>query len=244
MAKNNLAEIEAYGIEMISAIHKGNCDRGFYDEAPKTQEERAKNEDWLARQANLISGEICEAYEAFRAAKIKPDIDAIIDLKLAYIAFTSYDPLMAEKHKAEYKAAYEKYAKGTVEEELADALIRVLDHCGALGISASSLSQLEDAMVSVTQGLSDISIHKLFNDTMGQMLSYRDAGNDTMSQILSYRDAGNRMANFLFWTAYDMKLNIIFIAELADRFGISLMAAVHQKLAYNSTRPYKHGKKF
>lgn len=230
MAKNNLQQVEEKGLSMIEAIHKGNCDRGFYDEAPKTQYERAKNEDWLAKQANLIAGEIGEAYEAFRAAKIKPDLDEVIDLRIAYIDFCGDYPMAAEEHKAAYKAAYEKYAKGTVEEELADALIRVLDHCGALGISDSGFAMLDKSKSLFMDGLPDLSIHKLFNKTMAQMLTYRDADIS--------------MGDFLYWANYDMRLNIIFICELANRFDIDLMAATEQKLAYNSTRPYKHGKKF
>lgn len=37
---------------------------------------------------------------------------------------------------------------------------------------------------------------------------------------------------------------VIRIFDLAEALGIDLQAAIEQKMNYNETRPYKHGKKF
>lgn len=36
---------------------------------------------------------------------------------------------------------------------------------------------------------------------------------------------------------------LIRLADYAERFGIDLEAEVHRKMAYNKTRPYRHGGK-
>lgn len=37
---------------------------------------------------------------------------------------------------------------------------------------------------------------------------------------------------------------VIRCMDFADQFGIDLEAAINEKMAYNETRPYLHGKKF
>jgi NTP pyrophosphatase (non-canonical NTP hydrolase) len=87
-------------------IYEGNKARGFWD-----------NERNIGETLMLVVTELSEALEAHRSGKLCTYSD-----KMAYAE--SDDTAQAFKH----------HIKDTFEDEIADAVIRLLDMCGGLGI--------------------------------------------------------------------------------------------------------------
>jgi NTP pyrophosphatase (non-canonical NTP hydrolase) len=98
--------------EFSKEIHAGNAARGFYD-VPRT----------FPHLAMLVVSELSEAVEADRNGKrCAPE-------RLARVQ-KSHD--MAAQQL--FKVAFEADVKDTMEDEIADTIIRLLDLCGYLGI--------------------------------------------------------------------------------------------------------------
>lgn len=97
--------------ELSQRIHAGNCARGFYDH-PATFPDRCM----------LIVSEISEAVEAHRNGKTTQRADVDQALRMAAMDMQPFVGFFRDK------------VKDTVEDELADAIIRLLDLSGYLGI--------------------------------------------------------------------------------------------------------------
>lgn len=89
--------------EMMQAIHMNARDKGFYDET------QSKN---LSDKLMLIVSEISEAQEADRKD---------------HRTVTSVQAVMGWKSDSDFIPHFEKEVKNTFEDELADAVIRILD---------------------------------------------------------------------------------------------------------------------
>jgi hypothetical protein len=98
--------------ETARLIHQGNVDKGFYDTPPNN-----------ATALMLVVSELSEAVEADRAGKH---------------AITSYFVSRKEEiekskgqelDNEEYQRLFKTTMKDTYEDEIADAIIRLLDHC-------------------------------------------------------------------------------------------------------------------
>lgn len=99
--------------ELAAEVHAGNKKRGFYD-TPR------ENGTMLM----LVVSELGEAIEADRKGRYALTDDVTEALSISNeTAFQNY---------------FRNYIKDTYEDELADALIRILDHAGALGIDIHS----------------------------------------------------------------------------------------------------------
>ena len=95
--------------ELKNKVYKTACDHGFhYNEL--------SNEHCLM----LVITELSEAVEAHRNGKFLHEEEKI-----------TYELCQKEKF---YRYAYEDYIKGTIEEELADTIIRLLDLAGLRNI--------------------------------------------------------------------------------------------------------------
>lgn len=96
-------------------IYEANKAKGFH-------EEKHSEEHMMC----LVVSELMEAVEADRKGR-KANLKAF------------YDNGACERylHNENYKEAFEKYIKDTVADELADAVIRLLDTAGALGVDAN-----------------------------------------------------------------------------------------------------------
>jgi len=88
-------------------IHQNNVEKGFYDERKET-----------GTQLMLVTSELAEALEADRhnifadKTRFEDDINSGVD----------------------FKTAFKNSIKDSYEDEIADAVIRLLDHCGYKGI--------------------------------------------------------------------------------------------------------------
>lgn len=108
---------------------------------------------------------------------------------------------------------FEMYIKDTVEDELADAVIRLLDFMGMKGIDVDGyLSNM------------DLSV-KDFGE--GEKMPFTEAVYDIVQQFL--------FDGYVIYFMCD-------IFGLASRCGIDLMWFIHEKMKYNETREVLHGK--
>lgn len=97
--------------ELSKKIHAGNVERGFY-EHPATFPDRCM----------LIVSEIAEAVEAHREGRT------------TWKGYVSQAQNMAETDNDNFAPYFRTYVKDTVEDEIADAIIRLLDLSGYMGI--------------------------------------------------------------------------------------------------------------
>jgi len=91
--------------QLIEQCHATAREKGFWDQDRN-----------FGELLMLIVSELGEALEAHRAGK------------MADISF------FTKKHQNVTKKSFEKYIKGTVEEEIADTFIRLFDLCGGMGM--------------------------------------------------------------------------------------------------------------
>lgn len=158
----------------------------------------------------LAFGELHEAIEADRIGKwAKLDPDTIDTLQR--IAG------------APYTQEFLREVKDTVEDEIADAVIRLLDLLGWI-IGDMTLAGFE---VNVGRGAYE-------KEEPPVMLT------DALFPIIA-----NASDNLIFSNTTAGILNSIkTLEQLCDHLGIDLMAHIDLKLKYNETRPAKHGKKY
>ena len=93
--------------EFAKEVHQNNVDKGFYDKPVE-----------VGTHLMLITSELAEALEADRH-KISADVE-------------TYHKDIASGQ--EFKIAFKDSIKDSYEDEIADAMIRLLDHCGYRGI--------------------------------------------------------------------------------------------------------------
>jgi len=119
---------------------------------------------------------------------------------------------------------FESYIKDTFEDELADVVIRCLDLCGKLKIDIDrwmkeEYSDVKDELLDL--GLSSIS-EKLF----------------MIHGCITFSMIGETIAK----SGIQMIItSTIFISE---QLNIDLLTHINLKMRYNSTREYKHGKRY
>jgi len=158
----------------------------------------------------LAFGELHEAIEADRIGKwAKLDHDTIDTLQRI--------------EGAPYAQEFLRLVKDTVEDELADAVIRLLDLLGCL-LDGRELQARKVNRVNSVYG--EDGIHPMLTDALIPIVATMceaDADCDTTTGIL-----------------YAIKS----LEQLCGHLGIDLMTHIELKLKYNETRPAKHGKKY
>jgi hypothetical protein len=103
--------------DLANAIHKNNVEKGFYENPPNK-----------ATALMLVVSELSEAVEADRAGKFA-NIFYFFNRKNE-IEQSKGQELDSE----EYARLFKTTIKDTYEDEIADAIIRLLDHCAHKGI--------------------------------------------------------------------------------------------------------------
>lgn len=114
-----------------------------------------------------------------------------------------------------FVGAFEHGIKDTVEDELADAAIRILDLAGANGDTFPSFSSEP---------------YK------------RDEGMCDYFKSKSFTESIYEICDDIFTTGYDVALYDLF--TLAEVMGFDLMEHIRLKMEYNKTRERLHGKKY
>lgn len=179
--------------ELRDECYKTSCDHGFHDE-------NLSGEHFLC----LIISELMEAVEADRKGS-HADIEA-------FETRTGTHP--------DFKKRFEAYIKDTVEDELADAAIRILDlagvDCVQIGIRIWSANRQHSWQDEVTY------FRKYF--------TFTEAIYHIVANCLSYRGIYGHAMYYLF--------------VLAEVVGFDLMDHIKLKMEYNKTRGRLHGKRY
>lgn len=176
--------------------YKTACEHGFHDK-------ELSNEHCLM----LVITELSETVEADRK-------DKYADIGLFKEWQSNPLPISEELRISRFKQDFEEFIKGTVEEELADAAIRLLDLCGLRNIELEN-DCLDDE---VLEDYSSIFIGKTFTESIF---------NITKNLI-----------------DRNIVLSLIKIFGLAKHLGIDLLWHIEQKQRYNELRPKLNGKRY
>ena len=173
--------------KLSERIHKDSVSKGFWDK------DRPLNHCFM-----LVVCELCEAIEADRKGRYSKKIVAIDQL---------YDYA--------FPIAYETNIKGSVEEELADTAMRLLDIIARMGWVIDDI---------VRPSCVSFSHYGSF-----PLLCY------SITEDLVYREFGARHA--VLWAFYK-------VLAIAYRCDIDLLEHIEMKMRYNKQRPQHHGKRY
>ena len=176
--------------ELRDRAYKTACNHGFHDE-------ELSNEHCLC----LVISELMEAVEA--------------DRKGMHVNRANFEYYMKQRKRddGEFMYAFKYGIKDSVEDELSDACIRLLDLAGLRGYDLDSF----DYEGSDTEDYSDMS----FTESMFRICSYVTDN--------FYRDEPFILLNEIFAFCRDRNIDIFW--------------HIKQKMKYNELRPYKHGDK-
>lgn len=175
--------------ELRDKAYKTACEHGFHDN-------ELSNEHCLM----LVITELSEAVEADRKGRRMTEED-----KKEYLS--------CQKENF-YMYAYDNYIKGTVEEELADTCIRLLDLAGLRKIDMNNrfiISYIVNEKKSFTEN-----IYSILKDIVNYRYTFEECLNYSIRQIF----------------------------ELARFNNMNLSWHIEQKMLYNSFRDKMHGKKY
>ncbi|TFD96696.1 hypothetical protein E2605_07705 [Dysgonomonas capnocytophagoides] len=181
-------------------VFEANKAKGFHDV-------EVSNETLLM----LVIIELSEAVEADRKGKraLMSDYNEDVSVKQIY-----------------FKQAFEVYIKDTVEDELADAVIRLLDLAGLRGIE----------MLDTNNDISKAEINYSIS-IMDSVCSYKSVPDTVfwiVGNIITYDNNVFLLCNKV----------ITYIESFCQQWNIDLWQHVSLKLKYNQTRPIKHGKNY
>lgn len=185
--------------ELAKAIHANAVEKGFWDKELST-------EHYLM----LVITEMSEAVEADRKGKYsnvpKEKENTVFDAR----TFNESNSFFVEN--------FEKYVKDTVEDELADAYIRLLDLVEGKLLNIASLD-FPPFECTIERTETKKLTETIFTVVTGIIEGFWDEGGD-ISEIL-----------------HDLEV----IAEVYD---IDLLWHIESKMKYNKLRPALHGKKY
>lgn len=176
--------------------YKTACEHGFHDK-------ELSNEHCLC----LIISELMEAVEADRKGRLGKKCKSRFD-----IDYNRYSALVEEEKR--FKSSFEKNVKDSLPDELADAVIRLLDLCGLREIKLEN-DCLDDE---VLEEYSHIFIGKTFTESIFNITK------NLIDRDISY--------------------SLIKIFGLAKHLNIDLLWHIEQKMRYNELRENKHGKMY
>lgn len=177
-------------------------------------EENLSNEHFLC----LVISELMEAVEADRkgikseTVRFNKDMDYLIhELKL-----------YGEKYDKFYIEIFNRYIKDSVEDELADACIRILDLAGLRNINFSSISFPIENSKEHIENRSKLSFTEWCYD---------------VTRVIARYNKDNYPIGYLF---IGILQELCCIAKIKN---FDLLWHIEQKMKYNELRPYMHGGK-
>lgn len=166
------------------------CNKGFHDE-------KHSDEHYLM----LVITEIAEAVQADRKG-----LHAYKDKFLA--------SLKPDDDNEMFSMLYEQYIKNSVEDELADIIIRMLDYCGMKQINMQMLES------KLTKEKLPVGMQNFCDDMFYFCVLITD------------------------WPDKYMPNTIAFLINYCESLGIDILWFVEMKMRYNETREMMHGRKY
>lgn len=188
--------------ELRDRAYKTACEHGFHDE-------ELSNEHCLC----LVISELMEAVEADRKGRFAK---VPVDKK-----GTIFDERTFHYQNKYFAENFETYIKDCVEDELADAVIRLLDLAGLRNIS------IDDFLEEAIYGASESCVGETFTESIYAISTL------PIRHFYKY--------NYSFENQIGHTLLSIF--GLAKHLNIDLLWHVNQKMRYNELRENKHGKR-
>ena len=155
-----------------------------------------------AQYCGLIMTEMAEAIEADRNGRRAEDAEFKRALTFEAVNKDSY-----------FKACYKDYIKGSIEEEFADVVIRVLDMA-----------------------------QEVHGDKM-RWPGYYQYGQVYQENESFIENAWYFIREVLNWGTMNISDSVSFMFDWAQDLGIDLWQHIEWKMKYNELRPYKHGGK-
>lgn len=187
-------------IDLQSQVYEANKAKGFWDDG----DSRNKGE-----AVALINSELYEALEAHRKGRR-------VDTTSIAFGIIEGSRVLVGMNDAIWKENFDLSIKDTYEDELADAVIRILDYTGGFGIELTSDIQIADTAHGVSSNVGE-AILSINQEILAAYLG-------RMPGIWSFV--------------------IATICELALREKINLHFHIEAKLKYNTMRAHKHGKSY
>lgn len=185
--------------ELRDKAYKIACDHGFHDK-------ELSNEHWLC----LVISELMEAVEA--------------DRKGRHFDFSNndFDHYCRTSDRCGFSKAFEDHIKDTVEDELADAVIRLLD----------------------LAGYRDIAIEEFSEDMIGE--SAESCNDESFTESIYAISTIPVRFEYEYDYLFGKQLNSMLLAilGLAKHLDIDLFWHIEQKMKYNQSRERLHGKKY
>nr|DAU54832.1 MAG TPA: NTP-PPase-like protein [Caudoviricetes sp.] len=195
--------------ELRDKAYKTACEHGFHDQ-------ELSNNHFLC----LVISELMEAVEADRKGR-RANVDRY-NKKIANSRICQGLDSDIPKERG-YEVAYNETIKGSIEEELADAVIRLLDLAGFRGIDLD-----EDAFDEET--ISEYSAtycNKSFTESIFHIIKFITSNNEVFIR-----------------SCVVPEMLLLEIFGLAKYLSIDLMWHIEQKMKYNELREKMHGKKY
>jgi hypothetical protein len=175
-------------------IHANAIAKGFYPENPKDRSDK--------EMLMLVICELAEAVEAHRENRWMDGRQGIIPEELA-------------KYPQEFEANFKAWVKDTVEDEMADALIRILDFTEHIGLVFKDSNSLV-----VTCPVQNESFAANCLNVVNELT---DPRNDVFAKCV---------------------FAIRKIIGICDEYNIDICFHVEAKMKYNLLRPIRHGKAY
>ena len=189
--------------------YKTACEHGFHDQ-------ELSNEHCFC----LVISELMEAVEADRKGR-RANVDRFKKKITTSRICRGLDPDITKERG--YEAAYNETIKGSIEEELADAVIRLLDLAGLRGIDLNlAMKDLNNNIDDMSEACKD----ETFTESI-YAISTLPARYDGLYDFPT--------------TVNDMLMSVFGLARHLD---IDLFWHVEQKMKYNQLREKMHGKKY
>lgn len=178
-------------------------------------EEEHSNEHWLC----LVISELMESVQADRKGKrARPDYyKTAIENSLIC---KGLDKTISKE--TGYKVHYEEWIKDTVEDELSDTCIRLLDLAGLRSIDISDFT--EEEINDASESCKD----ETFTETIYAI--------STIPIRFAY-DYGYSIGE-------QLRSMLLAIFGLANHLKVDILWHIEQKMEYNEYREYKHGKRY